>query len=84
MFSHCANIEIIPHFANREMKEISKNSYFYLVQLHIIHLKKRKDRAQLLNKELIEQDITNFKIWEGILDEEHPKRGIAKAHKTNN
>lgn len=51
------------------------------MQLHIIHLKERKDRGQLLHKQLIEQNIRNYKIWEGILDKENPKRGIAKAHK---
>jgi hypothetical protein len=51
------------------------------MELHIIHLKERKDRAQLLNIELIKQNITNYTIWEGIPDKESPKRGIAKAHK---
>ena len=51
------------------------------MELNIIHLKERKDRAQLLNIELIKQNITNYKIWEGVFDEENPKRGIAKAHK---
>lgn len=51
------------------------------MQLHIIHLKARKDRAQLLDQQLIEQNITNYKIWKGVEDNENPKRGIAKAHK---
>lgn len=54
---------------------------FASMQLHIIHLKARKDRAQLLEQQLLEQNITNYKIWEGIEDNENPKRGIAKAHK---
>ena len=51
------------------------------MQLRIIHLKARKDRAQLIEQQLIEKNITNYKIWEGIEDNENPKRGIAKAHK---
>lgn len=49
--------------------------------LNIIHLSHRKDRLQLLNNQLTEQNIINYKLWEGFLDEENPKRGIAKAHK---
>lgn len=51
------------------------------MELHIIHLNRRKDRIELLNKELIEQNITNYKIWNGILDKENIKKGIAQAHK---
>ncbi|HUS01201.1 MAG TPA: hypothetical protein VMY77_05715 [Chitinophagaceae bacterium] len=51
------------------------------MQLHIIHLKEREDRAQLLDQQLLEQNITDYKIWGGIRDNENPKRGIAKAHK---
>jgi hypothetical protein len=51
------------------------------MQLNIIHLKKRKDRLQLLDKQLIEQNIYDYKIWDGVLDEENTKRGISKAHK---
>ena len=54
---------------------------FVIMQLNIIHLKEQKDRAQLLDKQLIEQNITNYKIWEGIEDKENPKRAIARAHK---
>jgi GR25 family glycosyltransferase involved in LPS biosynthesis len=62
-----------------------RNNYripiFASMQLQIIHLKERKDRAQLLEQQLLEQHITNYKIWKGIEDHENPKRGIAKAHK---
>ena len=51
------------------------------MQLHIIHLKKGKDRTQLIEQQLLEQNITNYKIWEGVEDNKNPKRGIAKAHK---
>ena len=51
------------------------------MKIHIIHLQERKDRAQLLHKEIVKQNIVDFKIWEGILDKENPKRGIARAHK---
>jgi hypothetical protein len=49
--------------------------------LHIIHLRERKDRAQLLYNELIEQNISHYRIWDGIIFEENPKVAIAKAHK---
>ncbi|MBL0096190.1 MAG: hypothetical protein IPP46_06550 [Bacteroidetes bacterium] len=51
------------------------------MRVHIIHLKHRKDRLQLLDLEIVKQNILNYTIWEGILDIENPKRGIAKAHK---
>ena len=49
--------------------------------LHISHLKHRIDRLQLLNNQLFEQNIDYYRLWDGILDEENPKRRIAKAHK---
>lgn len=51
------------------------------MQIQIIHLKERIDRIQLLEKQLIDQNIKDYKIWEGVLDKEHPKRGISKAHR---
>ncbi len=51
-----------------------------LMHLNIIHLKYRKDRLQLLEFQLANQNIQHFTIWDGIYDE-NPKRGIAKAHK---
>ena len=48
------------------------------MQLNIIHLKERKDRLQLLDRQLFEQSITDYKLWKGILDIENPKRGISK------
>ena len=49
--------------------------------LYIIHLLHRNDRWQLLQNELATQKITDFRVWPGILDEEIPFRGVAKAHK---
>jgi hypothetical protein len=51
------------------------------MQLNIIHLPDRVDRGLLLKNELSEQNITEYRIWEGCKDEVNPKRGIAKAHK---
>lgn len=49
--------------------------------LHIIHLPERTDRWDLLQHELQEQQVTNYRIWAGIRDCECPQRGISKAHK---
>jgi len=49
--------------------------------LHIIHLPERTDRLILLKKELEEQKIHDFQIWEGIENKEKPYRGISKPHK---
>jgi hypothetical protein len=49
--------------------------------LNIIHLERRKDRWVNLEKQLSEQNIVDFKIWEGNDDVQNPKRGIARAHK---
>lgn len=49
--------------------------------LHIIHLAHRKDRFDILKRELYSQGITDYKIWEGIIDPEIACRGISKAHK---
>ena len=51
------------------------------MQLNIIHLEHRKDRLHKLHNQLFEQNITSYKIWNGVLDEDNPKQGIAKAHK---
>ena len=49
--------------------------------INIIHLSGRLDREKSLKKELIEQNISDYKIWEGIIDPNIPSRGISKAHK---
>lgn len=51
------------------------------MELNIIHLPSRLDRLQLLENQLDEQKVRDYKIWPGILDNDNPKRGIAKAHK---
>lgn len=51
------------------------------MKLNIIHLHSRLDRLQLLEDQLDEQKIYDYKIWPGIIDRDNPKRGIAKAHK---
>lgn len=49
--------------------------------LHIIHLPARADRLNLLQAELTEQHIQDYKIWDGIVDPEKICRGISRAHK---
>lgn len=50
------------------------------MQLHVIHLKHRKDRLKSILEELQTQNVGNYVFWEGIQDHEKPSRGIAKAH----
>jgi hypothetical protein len=51
------------------------------MRLHIIHLPQRNDRMEILFNELDSQGISEFKIWDGIVDPDKTCRGIAKAHK---
>jgi len=49
--------------------------------LHIIHLPERIDRLELLQKELEQESITDYKIWNGIVDPSKTARGISRSHK---
>jgi len=49
--------------------------------MNIIHLAHRVDRLQLLQKELLSQQIVEYRIWNGVIDVESPCRGICRAHK---
>ncbi|HUZ58285.1 MAG TPA: hypothetical protein VMU83_05840 [Hanamia sp.] len=49
--------------------------------LNIIHLAQRVDRLQLLKDEIATQKISNFKMWEGVVDNTLTRRGISRAHK---
>lgn len=49
--------------------------------VHIIHLSHRTDRWLLLQNELLIQQISNTKLWDGVIDETLPSRGISLAHK---
>jgi len=51
------------------------------MKVNIIHLPDRKDRWALLQNELCEQNITDYKVWNGIIDPFLTFRGIAQAHK---
>ena len=51
------------------------------MELHLISLKHRSDRLNLLKEELAIQEIRNYKLWGGILDTQGSKVGVAKAHK---
>lgn len=48
--------------------------------LHIIHLPEREDRLATLNKEMAEQKIMEYTLWDGIRDRLFAFRGIRKAH----
>jgi hypothetical protein len=49
------------------------------MELHIIHLPNRSDRLQFLKQEIAEQEIANYRIWNGITAAITSK-GIARAH----
>lgn len=49
--------------------------------LNIIHLPHRIDRWELLQRELVSQEITNYKIWEGVVHPQATFAGISSAHK---
>ena len=49
--------------------------------LHVIHLLSRTDRLDLLQAEFQDQTVTEYKIWDGVVDSEIPARGISKSHK---
>lgn len=51
------------------------------MQVHIIHLPHRLDRWITLEKELYHQNITDIKIWHGIVDANIVAKGISQAHK---
>lgn len=48
--------------------------------LNIIHLFRRDDRYQSLRSELVKQNITDYKLWEGIEEKHNRKLGIHQAH----
>jgi hypothetical protein len=48
--------------------------------LNIIHLQHRIDRAELLSAELAKQNITDYKIWDGVVHD-IPFVAIGTAHK---
>lgn len=52
-----------------------------IMTLNIIHLPHRTDRWQSLQSELANQHITDYQIWDGIIDPELSCRGISRAHK---
>lgn len=51
------------------------------MQLNIIHLPQRIDRLESLERELRGEEITDYKIWNGVLDAFNPMKAISKAHK---
>lgn len=51
------------------------------MKLNIIHLPHRTDRMDLLLEQLRHQGITDYSIWNGIIDTKITARGISQAHK---
>lgn len=51
------------------------------IQLNIIHKSEQVERMKLLKKELEEQCINEYNLWEGIYHSESVVRGINLAHK---
>ena len=51
------------------------------MEINFIHLPQRKDRLNSLKKEVQEQNISEYRLWNGIIDLEITARGISKAHK---
>lgn len=52
------------------------------MRLNIIHLLHRKDRLNLLLKELESQNISDYLIWDGVTKYDNPTRNISEAHKS--
>ena len=51
------------------------------MRVNIIHLPHRKDRLNSLLNQLNQQKITDYVIWDGIVDPYTTARGISQAHK---
>lgn len=49
--------------------------------LNIIHLQDRPDRLKLLNQEIDNQSINDYRVWNGIRNDNAPWTGISQAHK---
>lgn len=49
--------------------------------LHIIHDRERVDRRELLMREIAQQEIFNYMLWDAIFDDRAPFAGISMAHK---
>jgi hypothetical protein len=49
--------------------------------INIIHLHQRLDRFEVFQKELKSQNISDFKIWKGITNQESTIKNISLAHK---
>ncbi len=51
------------------------------MRINIIHLKNRVDRFVILKKELDEHQISDYVLWDGIVDSNIVEKGISKSHK---
>jgi len=51
------------------------------MQINVIHLPHRTDRLELLKREFQQEGITDYKIWNGIVDGSLSQTRISKGHK---
>lgn len=51
------------------------------MKINILHTSNRMDRYESFTYQLKEQNITDYKIWEGIVDRQMSFRGICLSHK---
>lgn len=49
--------------------------------LHILHLGHRVDRFEVLKREISNQGINRYKVWDGIYNPQQPTIAIAQSHK---
>lgn len=49
--------------------------------VNIIHLEGRIDRLKSFENQLFTQNVSSYKLWQGVVIKDNPKQGIAKAHK---
>ncbi len=48
--------------------------------LNIIYLSQKKDRLELLKNQLTIQEISDYKLWEGIVDQSNPAKVIPRVY----
>jgi hypothetical protein len=48
--------------------------------LNIIHLSQREDGLELLKNQLTIQEINRYRLWDGIIDQDNPAKGVSRAH----
>src|SRR5262245_60079986 len=71
----------MPHYDMEFYAFTSECIYFALMKVNIIHLPHRTDRMESLLAQLSCQGITDYTIWNGIIDNNLAAKGISQAHK---